>query len=302
MPDLASGSVFAGYRIDGIVAHGSMGDVYAATRVSDSQPYALKVLADQFATDSVGRQRFEREARLARHIAHPNILGVVEFGENDGQPFLTMPLIEGTDLTALLSKNGPLHPHHASRILSFISSALAAAHEKELLHRDMKPGNILIGLSNGETQVYLTDFGLSKLATSQSGLTKTDAWVGTVAYAAPEQFQSGYIDNRTDIYGLGCVLYETLSGSSPFPRTSEVATMIAHLSEPIPSISEHNSSCPGISYLDPIIETAMAKSPDERFGSANDFGQALSAAITQIPPPSASLYEIASAATRGHDA
>jgi serine/threonine protein kinase len=296
MPELASGSVFAGYRIDRVIGHGAMGVVYAVTRISDGEKCALKILAEEFTQDSIARRRFEREAKLARHIAHPNILPVSESGEAEHQPFLVMPLIDGLDLTTLLAKQGALHPHHAADILSLICSALTRAHDNELLHRDIKPGNILIALNGDLTYIYLTDFGLSKLVSSQSGLTKTGTWVGTVAYAAPEQFQSGTIDARTDIYGLGCVLYETLSGSPPFPRTTEVATMIAHLSERIPSISEHNPKCPGITYLDPVIEMAMAKNADERFSCASEFDEALRAAITQIQPPAISLHDLAKAA------
>jgi serine/threonine protein kinase len=217
------------------------------------------------------------------------VIPVYEAGEWEGQLFLSMRYVDGTDLGVLIVSERRLHPRHAAPIVAQVASALDAAHERGLVHRDVKPANILIESHEGAPHAYLTDFGLSKLTSSTSGLTKTGRWVGTVDYAAPEQVQAGETNASTDVYALGCVLYEALTGQVPFPRSREVAKIVAHVSEPPPAISETAPDCPGEPKLTEIVRRAMAKEPADRYQSAGELASAVAAAAQTTPPPEGEL-------------
>src|SRR3954469_1454408 len=234
MAELETGSVFAGHRIDGSAGKGGMGVVYRATDLQLDRPVALKVVSPEFASDVSFAERFKRESRLAGSLDHPNVIPIYHAGEEDGRLFVTMRFVEGTDLAELLSRDRRLDPERAVRILAQVAAALDAAHAAGLVHRDVKPANILL---QGE-HVFLTDFGLSKHAGSDDDLTETGAVLGTVDYMAPEQVQGGIVDARSDVYALGCVLFQMLSGRVPFERTNGVAKLFAHVSEPAPRLTD----------------------------------------------------------------
>jgi len=270
--ELAIGSEFAGYRIEEVAARGGMGVVYRATQLRLKRAVALKLVTPALARDASFRERFRREWMIAASIDHPNVIPVYEAGEQDGALFIAMRWVEGTNLREEIDR-GPLEPAHAARLVSQVASALDAAHERDLIHRDVKPANILI---TGHDHVYLTDFGLTKHASSISGLTRTGQWVGTVEYTAPEQIEGAPVSLLTDVYSLGCVLFEALTGQSPFKRDNDLATLWAHVYTPPPSVLEVS---PEVSArFGGIVKRAMAKDPSERYASAGEFGRAVSAA------------------------
>ncbi len=273
MSELEPGSQLAGYRVDEIAGRGGMGVVYRATQAELERTVALKVIAPEFAADDEFRTRFKRESRLAASIEHPNVIPIYEAGESDGVLFLSMRYVEGTDLRALIARHGNLEARQAASIVAQVAEALDAAHRAGLVHRDVKPGNILI--APGE-HAYLTDFGLSKRAASESALTKTGRLVGTVDYIAPEQVEGGRVDARTDVYALACVLYHLLTGSVPYEKPSDMARLFAHVNDPPPVPSSAQPAVPR--EFDEIIARGMAKDPDERYQSAGDFGRAALAA------------------------
>src|SRR3954453_14761251 len=225
MPDLSIGSEFAGHRIDGIAGRGGMGVVYRATHLALNRPVALKLIAPELAEDEGFRTRFKQESMTAASIDHPNVIPIYHAGEEDGRLYITMRYVEGTDLRALITERGKVDPVYAAQIVSQVAAALDAAHARGLVHRDVKPANVLIAGGNGQPHAYLTDFGLTKQATSTGGLTKTGMVVGTLDYIAPEQVQGRSVDARADVYALGCVLYQALTGNVPFPRETEPAKM-----------------------------------------------------------------------------
>jgi serine/threonine protein kinase len=272
--DLEEGARFGGYRIDGLIAKGGMGAVYQARDLEGDRDVALKVIVSAMADDVSFRARFEREARLAAELDHPHVVPLLDSGEHEGTLFMASRLIEGRSLQQILMR-GPLSPSAAARVTEQIASALDAAHELGLLHRDVKPGNILLEGGSENGNAYLTDFGLSKHVASTSGLTRAGSWVGTVDYAAPEQLQALECDHRADVYALGCVLYEALTAEVPFPKARDVQKMIAHISEPPPAVSALR---PEAGAFDEVVERAMAKQPDDRYGSAGELGAAAAAA------------------------
>ena len=283
--DLLPNMKFAGYRVERLLGQGGMGAVYLARPLGGDDAVALKVVRGDVSGFERYEERFSREMRLAASLEHPHLVPVREIGECDGTPFLAMRYIEGTDLERLSDRVGALHPRHAAALTAQLAEALGAAHALELVHRDVKPGNVLLEPRPGDEvpHVYLTDFGLSKHAESTSGLTATGSWVGTTDYAAPEQIQSQDVDARTDVYALGCVLYEMLTGEVPFPRPREVDKMLAHVSDPPPV----PSSFPGVPQdFDPVILRALAKDPDERYASTEELGrEAMAAADAAGPAP-----------------
>ena len=213
-PTFAPGSTFAGYRIEAEAGRGGMGIVYRATQVALGRPVALKLIAANFAGDRSFRERFKREWETAASIDHPNVIPVYEAGEAEEHLFIAMRYVEGLDLANLLAREPEFAPDRAVRIIAQVAAALDAAHARGLVHRDVKPANVLIG---AEEHVYLTDFGLTKHA-SQDALTKTGLFVGCVDYAAPEQIRGEAMDARTDVYSLGCVLYQTLTKRLPYDK------------------------------------------------------------------------------------
>ena len=270
MAELPEGTVFAGHRIDGVAGRGGMGVVYRATHLALDHPVALKVIAPELADDPRFRDRFVRESRTAVSIRHPNVVQVRHAGEEDGVLFVTMDFIEGYDLRALISAERRVEPGRAARIVSQVASALDAAHERGLVHRDVKPGNVLIEDRNGTEHVYLTDFGLTKRMTGATELTASGSFIGTVEYMAPEQIRGGELDARTDVYALGCVAFATLTGEPPFARVEgDVAKLYAQLNDPPPLASERAPGLPPA--LDAVLAKAMAKAPGDRYPSAGEF-------------------------------
>jgi Protein kinase domain len=274
---LERGAVVAGYRIDELIGRGGMGLVYRATNVALNRIYALKVLDPELAQDEKFRQRFKREMRIAASLHHPNVVGIHYAGEHEGLLFFVMDYVTGTDLREVLLNQGALAPDRAVDLLEQLGSALDAAHRRGLVHRDVKPANILITVSQGEEHAYLTDFGLAKKFDTASGLTAKGAMVGTVDYMAPEQITGSRTDARTDIYALGCVFFQMLTGKVPYDRDNSVATLFAHVHEaPPPLEGGVRDSHPTFA---PVLDKAMAKDPGERYLSAGDLARDAAAAL-----------------------
>ena len=269
------GDELGGYRIESLIGHGGMGVVYKATQLRLSRTVALKVIMPALAMDAEFRQRFESESRIAASIDHNHVVPIYEADEVDDLLFIVMRYVEGQDLRSLIESEGPLAPARAARIMAQVSSALDEAHSRGLVHRDVKPGNILITGRGASEHAYLTDFGLTKNMADQ-GLTKTGQWVGTLDYAAPEQIDGRPVDARTDVYALGCVLYHALTAQVPFVRDSEVAKMYAHLHDPAPKVNEVKVDIS--EEMCQVVTRAMSKAQDERHPSAGDFGRAAVAA------------------------
>jgi len=257
------GTSIGGFRIEGEIGRGGMGVVYLAEQDSPRRKVALKILAPQLAGDPAFRERFQRETDAAASIEHPNVVPIYGAGQADGQLYLAMRYIEGTDLATLIAREGSLAPDRAARICAQVAEALSAAHERGIVHRDVKPGNVLL---DARDHAYLSDFGLVRQTEIGTGITKTGQLTGTVDYVAPEQIRGDPVDGRADIYSLGCVLYECLVGEPPFRRETEVATLYAHLESPMPRPSERRSEAPR--SLDDVVAKATAKRVDERFASA----------------------------------
>ena len=276
---LATGSVLGDFRIEGVVGRGGMGVVYHAVQLSLGRPVALKLIAPHLADEDGFRDRFVRESRLSASIDHPHIVPVYAAGEEDGVYYIAMRLVEGVNLRGTIAAAGQLEPHRAARLVRQVGDALDAAHGRGLVHRDVKPANILLSQHGGNEHAYLTDFGLTKREATATGLTASGEWVGTLDYVAPEQLRNGEVDGRADVYSLGCVLYQCLTGEVPFPRDNELAKLWAHLSDPPPAASELVPAvCPALSAL---VGRAMAKDPDARFASAGELGGAAVAAASE---------------------
>ena len=253
-----------------------MGVLYKARHLELDIIRALKVIVPEHTADSEFRARFKREWRLAARIEHPNVIPVHEVGEEDGLLYISMRFIEGQDLGRLISNEGPLEPNRVANIIDQIAYALDAAHEAGLVHRDVKPANILIESDSRGEKAYLTDFGLTKAAASQTAMTASGMFVGTIDYMSPEQFEGDTLDARADVYALGCVLYEALTGRVPFARDGYQARIFAHMSSDPPMPSD---AVPGLpDEFDEVVARSMAKNPDERFLSAGDLGRAALAA------------------------
>jgi thiol-disulfide isomerase/thioredoxin len=247
-----------------------MGVVYRATEPGLKRPVALKLLAPELMADERFRARFQHESEIAASIGHPHVVPVLRAGEEDGLLFIAMRFIEGQDLAKVIAAEGPLEPLRAARIVDQVAGALDCAHEHGLVHRDVKPSNVLVERRGRGEHAYLTDFGLTKHTTSIGGMTKTGAVVGTIDYMAPEQLRGEPLDARTDVYSLGCLLFEALTGRVPYPRDRPEAVMFAHLSAPPPRPSELRRELPPT--FDGLIARALAKSPDNRHPSAGDLG------------------------------
>jgi hypothetical protein len=273
MADLQPGTQFAGCRIEGILGRGGMGVVYRATELRLGRPVALKLVAGDRAAEPELRERFTREARLTAAIEHPNVVPVYGAGEEDGHLYLIMRYVAGTDLQALLRAEGRLGPGRAADVIAQIADALDAAHAAGLVHRDVKPGNVLIGGDH----VYLSDFGITRVQSGETEITDSGVWIGTVDFMSPEHLRGERTTAASDVYALGCLLHTTLTGTPPFRRTTVPATITAHLHEAPPRPSETAGVPPA---FDAVIARALAKDPDERFASAGDLGRAAVAAAT----------------------
>ncbi len=254
-----------------------MGVVYLSEDIRLGRNVALKVLAPELSGHESVRERFVRESRIAASLDHPNVIPIYEAGEVDGVLFMAMRYVEGTDLKALIGREGPLPPERVASIVKQIASALDAAHDRGLVHRDVKPGNILVASAKGTDHAYLTDFGIIKLRESTTRLTRTGQFMGSTVYVAPEQIEKKPLDRRADVYSLGCVLYECLAGGPPFVRDNEAALLYAHLQEPPPKVTRARPELPG--GIDEVIARAMAKRPDDRYPSAGELGAACEEAL-----------------------
>jgi serine/threonine protein kinase len=275
---LAAGAEFAGFRIERTLGRGGMGIVYLARQVRLDRLVALKVIRSELAADERFRARFQEESRTAASIEHPHVVTVYGAGEHDGLLYVSMRYVPGRDLGRMISSQGALSTDGAASLISEVADGLDAVHAAGLVHRDVKPANVLVGESHpgddGST-AYLTDFGLAKLVASTTGLTATGEVIGTVDYMAPEQIEGRRVDARTDVYALGCVLFHAVTGEVPFPDRETSAKMWAHLNEPPPAVESADG---GRGLLDPVICRAMAKDPADRFPSAGDLRRAALAA------------------------
>jgi serine/threonine protein kinase len=282
--EFAIGSVVAGYQLEGRIGRGGMAVVYRAHDVRLDRWVALKILAPGFALDDAFRQRFIRESRAAAAVDHPHIIPVFEAGEDHGVLFIAMRYVQGGDVGSLLARAGALSPRRLSSIISQVASALDAAHDHGLVHRDVKPANMLLdgrAGSGAADHVYLSDFGLSKQSLAATGLTSTDQFLGTLDYVAPEQIQGRPVDGRADQYALACAAFELLSGTPPFRRDEGLAVVYAHLSEPPPSLTARRAGLPDA--VDRVLAKAMAKAPDDRYRTCRDFAASLHAALGLQP-------------------
>jgi serine/threonine-protein kinase len=276
--ELKTGTAIAGYRIESVLGHGSMGTVYSALEVSLERRVALKILTPELSRDERFRERFLRESKLAASLEHPHIVPIHAAGEADGVLYLAMRYVEGRDLAGLLDSLGRVDPERALAILDQVAAALDAAHARGLVHRDVKPANILISRHGGRADhAYLCDFGLAKHASTVSSLTGSRAIVGTVDYLAPEQVEGRPVDGRADVYALGCVLYECLTGAPPYERGNELASLLAHVNDPPPSLSERRAELP--EALDQVIVTALSKDRDLRYPTCAELVEAAGAAL-----------------------
>jgi CHASE2 domain-containing sensor protein len=275
-------SVIAGYRIVSLLGHGGMGVVYEALQLTLARPVALKLINPARADDEEFRARFVRESHVAAGLEHPHVIPVYEAREDGGLLFIAMRLVRGPSLADVFAREAPLAPHRAVELVVQIAAALGAAHARGLVHRDVKPANVLL---HERDHAYLTDFGVTRELGAE-GLTTAGERLGTVDYMSPEQCAGERVGPAADIYSLGCLLYEALTGRVPYPGASEAARIAAHLHDPIPRASEHWPSAP--EALDGVIVRALDKHPGRRFISAAMFASALLAAIgaeRSTPPP-----------------
>jgi Protein kinase domain len=284
--DARIGTQLGPYRLEDTVGRGSMGVVYLARDLRLDRPVAVKVMAPELADDASFRERFEREARMAAAIDHPNIIPVYDTGEQDDVLYLAMRYVQGTDLRTLLVQAGALPPDRTVDITRQVASALDAAHREGLVHRDVKPANILLapGTGSGEIDhVYLTDFGLTKqFAQAGRGLTATGQFVGTIDYVAPEQVEGQPVDGRADEYSLACVTFECLTGHPVFGERTEVAALVAHVHQPPPPVTSLRPDLPAA--VDSVLARGLAKSPAERFDTSSDFVLAVRDALAAPQP------------------
>jgi predicted Ser/Thr protein kinase len=282
MHPVLTGSLIAGYRIEEEIGKGGMGVVYRATQVALRRPVALKLIAPELADDERFRERFKRESRLAASIDHPNVIPIYEAGESDGSLFISMRWVDGTNLLTLIRRGGGLDPKRAVAIIVQLAAALDAAHSRGVVHRDVKPANVLV--ATGEVEhAYLTDFGLVKSVAGGRGLTRSGEMVGTIDYISPEQIRGEGSDACSDVYSLGCVLFECLAGRVPFDADTDVAKIYAHLNDRPPRLSGLVSGLPGA--LDSVVNRAMAKDRAKRYRSAGDLARAAVIAANAIAPP-----------------
>ena len=298
-----AGSLLAGYRLEAQVGEGGMAVVFRARDEGLGRLVALKILAPALASDSAFRSRFIAESRAAAAVDDPYIIPVYEADEADGVLFIAMRFVQGGDLRQVLEREGALPPDRVVGFISPVASALDAAHRAGLVHRDVKPANILVDAREDRPDhVYLSDFGVSK-AMSSVGLTGTGMFVGSPDYSAPEQIQGRAVDGRTDQYALGCVTYQLLAGALPFQGDQDMSVLLAHLSAPPPSLVSRMPNLPGA--VDQVLARAMAKAPEKRYASCLDFADALrealgltphdpqsSATAPAVPQPATSPHEI----------
>ena len=265
----APGTVFAGHVVESVVGRGGMGVVYRARHCGLDRVVALKVIVPERLEHASTHRRFREEAVTAASVEHPNVVPVYDAGEFRGVAYMVMRFVHGMDLHAMVREAGPLEPARAAEIVAKVGDALDAMHRAGYVHRDVKPRNVLIA-QNGH--VYLSDFGLCRRIACRSGHTRLGDWVGTADYAAPEQIAGRRTEARSDVYGLGGVLYFALTGRPPYDRDNEAAKLWAHICEPAPLPSRLQSRLPAA--MDAAVARALAKDPADRFPSAGELGRA----------------------------
>lgn len=272
--DAVTGTPFGRYQLLSLLGEGGMGEVWRARDTVIDRVVAIKVLSAKLSKDEEFQRRFRREAHAAARLETPHVVPIYDYGEIDGRLFVTMRLIKGRDLAAVLA-DGPLDPPRAVRIIGHVAEALRAAHEIGLIHRDIKPSNILL---DDRDFAYLIDFGIARIA-DDTRMTKTGNTIGTFAYIAPERLDlKGDEDARVDIYSLACVLYECLTGEPPFAADTMPRLVVAHMSSPPPRPSIARAEVPA--EVDDVIATGMAKDPDQRYATTVELAEAARAAIT----------------------
>jgi serine/threonine protein kinase, bacterial len=272
---LAAGQTFAGYTILRRLGSGAMGEVYLVEHPRLPRHDALKVLAENVSTDPTYRERFNREAQNAAALSHPNIVAIYDRGEYDGQLWISMAYVEGIDASRLLEKRyrKGMPPEEVLPIVTAVADALDYAHQRQLLHRDVKPANILLAeLDNGDRRAMLADFGIARRVDDSSALTQTNMAVGTVAYAAPEQLMGQPLDGRADQYSLAATAFELLTGTHLYLDLNPAVVISQHVSAPPPEIADRK---PELSGLGPVLSKALAKSPDDRYDTCLEFANAL---------------------------
>jgi DNA-binding beta-propeller fold protein YncE len=282
LTQLAPGSEFAGHRIDEVIGRGGMGVVYRARHIALGRVVAIKVIAPELLDDPVTKERFLNEARAAASIDHPHVIPIFHAGEHDGVAYLVMRHVEGEDVRTLVRRSGPLPASRAARIAAQVGDALDAIHAAGLVHRDVKPANVLLGAGD---HVYVTDFGLAKHVVSTGGTTRSGQWVGTLDFVAPEQIRGVGVDARTDVYALGGLLFYMLCGTAPFAeRDSDESKLWAHLTE---APARPSGVRPGVpAAFDAVVSHALAKEPADRQPTAGAVGRAaLAAARGEAPAP-----------------
>ena len=262
---------FGRYRLLGLIGEGAMGQVFRARDTLIPRDVAIKILPSELATQPGYRDRFRREAFTAAQLTEPHVIPIYDTGDVDGRLFLVMPIIDGIDLARLLDRDGPMSSQLAVRVIDQLASALDAAHAQGLVHRDVKPSNTLLTGARGREFAYLIDFGIVHDSAATT-LTRTGAILGTLAYMAPERFTTGKADARGDIYALGCVLHECLTGSHPFPGGSMEQQVAGHLTADPPRPSRQRPGIP--TGFDDVIARSMAKKPDDRYQSAHELAVA----------------------------
>ncbi|HJQ50976.1 MAG TPA: protein kinase [Gaiellaceae bacterium] len=275
--DVRTGTVLAGFQVESLLGEGAMGRVYLAEELATGRRVALKLLSPELARDERFRRRFLRETELAARLDHPHVVATLDSGEEDGTLYLAMEYVDGSDLRKLLRQESPLEPERALALTEQVASALDAAHAAGLVHRDVKPGNVLVAVTPAGEHAYVCDFGLARHVSSVSSLTVDRGFVGTIDYVAPEQIESGEVDSRADVYSLGCLLYECLAGVAPYDRETELSVLFAHLNDPPPCLTEVRPDLPA--EFDPMFATALAKSPDDRYQTCAELVRAARAAL-----------------------
>ncbi|MDX6638379.1 MAG: hypothetical protein QOJ01_1890, partial [Solirubrobacterales bacterium] len=279
--ELRPGRQFAGHVIEAEIGRGGMGVVYRARNVALERERALKVIAPALSADPGFRERFRRESRLAAQVEHPNVVPVHDAGEEEGRLYIAMRLVDGEDLRATVEREGALQPARVAALIAGVAEGLDAAHDRGLVHRDVKPSNILIESGRAGERAFLTDFGISRSVGSDSSLTSAKVFLGSVDYVAPEQVEGEAVDSRADVYALGGVAYFALTGQPPYRRDTDLAKLFAHANAVPPRPSDAAAELPAA--VDDVIARAMAKKPGERYAAARDFASDLRAAVGGEP-------------------
>ena len=276
---------FGHYRMEGLIARGGMGEVHRAYDTQHDRVVAVKLLNAHLVDDDDFRRRFTREARAAARLREPHVIPIHAFGEIDGRLYLDMRLVEGDDVSTVLTRHGPMPPASAIDLVAQVAGALDAAHADGLVHRDVKPSNVLLDAGGF---AYLVDFGIARSMAANADITGTGIPVGTVAYMAPERFEpDGRVDHRADVYSLACLLYQCLTGTAPYPDQNPLALMQAHLNREPPRLTDRRPDLPPA--LDHVIATGLAKNPGDRYQTAGALAAAARHALAQPPSRPATL-------------